>query len=138
MDLKSLSIEDLKILHAEITSLIEEKFVPKYKEENCFINPEDFSFGYILNIIDTEYEIVLDSFSCSSHSIIYVSEQYLDNCIFISQEDYNELYISRNDLFNNLYKFRDEKNKEIKDFTDSLEKEFHYKIQEIINEYKND
>lgn len=137
MDLKNLSIEELKNLRLEIDSLIKKKFNPKYKEEDCFINPNDLSFGYILGIINTEYEIVLHSLS-HGNPTSYVSEQGLNNCIFISQEDYNELCISRNDLFNDFYKFRDEKNKEIQNFMKSLEKGFKDKVQKMIKDYQND
>lgn len=122
MDLKSLSVEELENLRSEIDSLIKEKFVPKYKEETCFINPKDLSFGYVFGIFGTKYEIVVNFLFGDDHTIERINESYLDNCVFISQEDYDELYISRNDLFNDICKFRDEKYKEIKDFTDSLKK----------------
>lgn len=136
MDLKNLSVEELENLRSEIDSLILSKFNPKYKEENCFINLNDLSFGYINGIVDTAYEIVSNSYG--NHHTKYVSEQYLNNCIFISQEDYNELYVSKNDLLNDSYKFRDEKYKEIQDFTKSLEKKLKDKVQKMIKEYQND
>lgn len=133
-NLENLSIEELKNLRSEITSLIEEKFAPKYKEDDCFINPKDLSFGYILGI-GTEYEI---SVNFNSESLQHVSEQYLDNCIIISQEDYDELLISENDISNDVYKFRDEKYKEIRIFKESLEKKLKDKIQKMITEYQNE
>lgn len=136
MDLKNLSTEELEKLRSEIDSLILSKFNPKYKEVDCFINLNDLSFGYINGIVDTAYEIVSNSFG--NHHTKYVSEQYLNNCIFISQEDYNELYISKNDLLNDSDKFQNEKYREIKDFTESLEKKFRDMVQKMIKEYKND
>lgn len=136
MNLKNLSIEELENLRSEITSLITEKYIPKYKEDTYFINPNDLSFGYIIGIVDMEYKIIINSHN--NHYMDYVPEQYLDNCIIISQDDYNELYISKNDLFNDFYKFRDEKNKEIQDFMKSLEKGFKDKVQKMIKDYQND
>lgn len=135
MDLKSLSIKELENLRSEIDSLIEEKFNPKYKEEDCFINLNDLSFGYILGIIGTEYEIAVNF---NAESLQHVSEQYLDNCIIISQEDYDELLISENDISNDVYKFRDEKYKEIQIFKKSLEKKLKDKVQKMIKEYQNE
>ena len=137
MDLKKLSIKELEDLRSKITSLIEEKFIPKYKEEDCFINPNNLCFGYILGVFDAKYEVVINSLSGGDHTTERVDESYLDNCVFISQEDYDELYISRNDVFNEVYKFRDEKQQEIRDFMNSLEKEFNQKVKNVINEYKN-
>jgi hypothetical protein len=134
MNLKNLSVEELENLRSEIDSLILSKFNPKYKEGDCFINPKDLSFGYINGIIDTAYEIIINSYG--NHHTTYVSEHYLDNSIIISQEDYNELYISKNDLLNDLYKFRDEKYKEIQNFTEFLETKFKDMVQKIITEYK--
>ena len=138
IDLKSLSIEELESLRSEIDSLIKEKFNPKYKEEDCFINPNDLSFGYILGIFGTKYEIVVNFLSGGDYTIERVNESYLDNCVFISQEDYDELYISSNDIFNEVSIFRDEKQKEIQDFMKSLEEGFKSKVQKMIKEYKND
>lgn len=138
LQLENLSVEELKILREDINLLLKNKHKPKYKEEDCFINPKDFSFGYILDINNIDYVVLTHSLSDKNHHVSYVSEQFLDNCIIISQDYYDELYISKNDLFNDINKFRDEKNKEVKDFIDSLEKEFNYKVQEIIDGYKND
>jgi hypothetical protein len=135
LQLENLSVEELENLRSEIDSLILSKFNPKYKEEGCFINPKDLSFGYINGIVDTAYEIIINSYG--NHHTTYVSEHYLDNCIIISQEDYNELYISKSDLLNELYEFRNEKYKEIQNFTESLEKKVKDKVQEMIKKYND-
>lgn len=134
MNLKSLSIEELENLRLEIDSLIEEKFATKYKKDDHFVNPRDFSFGYIIGVIDTEYEVVVNSYDNLSTN--RVPEQYLDYCIFISQENYEELIDSKKALLNNLCKFRDKKYKEIRNFTESLEIKFKDIVQELINKCK--
>ena len=136
MDLKNLSVEELEKLRLEIDSLIEEKFTFKYNEDTCFINPKDLSFGYVLDTCYPNYAVSLNYFESSS--LKHVPESYLNNCIIISQEDYDELLISENDISNDVYKFRDEKYKEIQIFKESLEKKLKDKVQKIITEYKNE
>lgn len=134
MDLKKLSIEELENLRSEIDSLIEEKFTFKYNEDTCFINPKDSSFGYILDTCYPNYAISLNYFESSS--LKHVPEPYLDNCIIISQDEYDELCNYGRHLTNELYKFHDEKDKEIKTFKESLEKKFKNTIQEMVNNKK--
>lgn len=136
MDLKNLSIEELENLRSEIDSLIEEKSATKYKKDDHFVNPKDFSFGYIIGVIDTEYEIVTNSYDNLSTN--RVSEQYLDDCIFISQENYEELVDSKKALINNLCEFRSKKYKEIRNFAESLGIKFQDIVQKLINKCKND
>lgn len=134
MNLKNLSVEELEKLRLEIDSLIIAKFNPKYKEADCFINPKDKSFGYVLDIDNTEYEISVNSFN--SNSLKCVTEKYLDNCIIISQDDYDELCTSAKHLTNDLYKFHDEKDKEIQTFKGFLERKFKNIVQEMVNNKK--
>ena len=86
--------------------------------------------------VDTEYEIVVNSYD--NLSTDRVPEQYLDYCIFISQENYEELVDSKNALLSNLCKFRDKQYKEIRNFTESLEIKFQDMVQKLINKCKND
>jgi hypothetical protein len=134
MDLKNLSVEELEKLRSEIDSLIEEKFTFKYNEDTCFINPKDLSFGYVLDTCYPNYAVSLNYFESSS--LKHVPEPYLDNCIIISQDEYDELSNYGRHLTNKLYKFHEEKDKEIKTFKESLEKEFKNNIQEMVNNKK--
>ena len=134
MDLKNLSVEELENLRSEIDSLIEEKSNTKYKKDDHFVNLRDFSFGYIIGVFDTEYEVVINSYD--SLSTNWVPEQYLDYCILISQENYEKLIDSKKALLNNLCKFRDKKYKEIRNFTESLEIKFKDIVQELIDKCK--
>jgi hypothetical protein len=136
--LENLSVEELKILREDINLLLKNKYEPKYKENTCFINPQNLSFlcihcAYDDVDIDRYYRIVINNLNGENY-MHNVDESFLNKCLVISKEIYNSLLFDRNEIKDKINNLKDKQINEFYNYEKSLNSEFKEKLQKVINE----
>lgn len=134
LDLENLSVEDLKTLRTNINLLLKDKCKPKYKENTCFIKPDDLFFIRIREVFDDAvYRVIINNSKGDSY-FDHVNESFIDKCITISEEVYQSLLTYKSEFLDKIIDFGKEQNVEMANYKESLINEFNNKLREVINE----
>lgn len=138
LNLENLSVEDLKTLRTNINLLLKDKCKPKYKENTCFIKPDDLFFIRIREVFDDAvYRVIINNSKGDSY-FDHVNESFIDKCVTISEEVYQSLLTYKSEFLDKIIDFGKEQNVEMANYKESLINEFKDKLREVIKEYKND